>query len=79
MYHINNLKKLNKMKTATLIVSIGQEKAMFNASNDIKEHYRIKLNYRSDNALKKRLKKYTTKVQSHLSRIASVISFELSK
>jgi len=71
-------KNQNNMKTAILTISIGQEKAMFNPSSEVREHYAIKFKYRSLTALNKRVAKYTTYVAS-MPALTGVMVFNLAK
>jgi len=65
------------MKKATLTISISQEKAMFNPSNEVKEHYTVTFKYRKESALNKRVFEYTsTETFDH---IAKVVVYNLSK
>lgn len=67
------------MKTATLIISIGQEKAMFNPSNEVKQHYTINFKYKSTESLMKKIKKTTTKINYFLKSHSNTVVFSLNK
>lgn len=67
------------MKTATLVVSVNQDKSMFNPSSQMNVHYRLNFKYKSEQSLTKRLNKSTQLINSQLSNIGLLVGFSLIK